>query len=72
MFEDGSIPIERVARVHVPTLVMVGSKGAPFMLETAKTLTATIPGAKLQTLEDQDHNVQPQALVPVLVEFLSA
>src|SRR5260221_5257970 len=72
MVEDGSIPIERVARVRVPTLVMVGGKGAPFMLETAKTLTRTIPGAKLRTLEDQDHNVQPQALAPVLLEFLAA
>lgn len=72
MGEDGSIPLERVARVHVPTLVMVGGKGAPFMLETAKTLTRTIAAAKLETLEGQDHNVQPQALAPVLVEFLSA
>ena len=72
MGEDGSIPIERVARVRVPTLVMVGGKGAPFMLETAKTLSRTIPGAKLRTLEDQDHNVQPQALAPVLLEFLAA
>jgi pimeloyl-ACP methyl ester carboxylesterase len=72
MGDDGSIPLERVARVHVPTLVMVGGKGAPFMLETAKTLTRTIPGAKLQTLESQDHNVQPESLVPVLLEFLSA
>ncbi|HXC77395.1 MAG TPA: alpha/beta hydrolase [Candidatus Acidoferrum sp.] len=72
MGEDGSIPIERVARVHVPTLVMVGGNGAPFMLETAKTLTRTIRGAKLQTLAGQDHNVQPRALAPALVEFLSA
>jgi pimeloyl-ACP methyl ester carboxylesterase len=72
MAEDGSIPLERVARVDVPTLVMVGGKGAPFMLETANTLTRTIAGAKLLTLEGQDHNVQPQALAPVLVEFLLA
>lgn len=72
MGEDGSIPIERVARVHVPTLMMVGGNGAPFMLETAKTLTSSIPGARLQTLDGQDHNVKPQALAPVLVEFLAA
>jgi len=72
MGEDGSIPTNRVARVHAPTLVMVGGNGARFMLETAKTLTRTIPDARLQTLEGQDHNVQPQALAPVLLEFLSA
>jgi pimeloyl-ACP methyl ester carboxylesterase len=72
MAADGSIPIERVARIHVPTLVLVGGKGAPFMLESAKTLAGMIPGAMRQTIEGQDHNVQPEALAPVLVEFLSA
>jgi len=38
MGEHGSIPTERAARAHVPTLLMTGGNGAPFMLETAKTL----------------------------------
>src|SRR5439155_12744513 len=71
MGKDGSIPIERAARVHVPTLVMNGGNGAPFMLETAKTLSKTIPGAKLRTLEGQSHDVHPEALAPVLVEFFT-
>jgi pimeloyl-ACP methyl ester carboxylesterase len=69
---DGSIPAERAARVRVPTLVMNGGNGAPFMLETAKTLSRTIPAAKLRTLDGQTHNVQPEALAPILVEFFAA
>ena len=69
MGEDGSIPAERAARVHVPTLVMAGGDGVPFMRETAKTLSTTIPGATLMTLEGQTHEVQAEALAPVLVEF---
>jgi len=72
MGKDGSIPIERAARVHVPTLVMNGANGAPFMLETATTLSQVIPGAKLRTLEGQTHEVHPEALAPVLVEFFAA
>jgi pimeloyl-ACP methyl ester carboxylesterase len=72
MGEDGSIPIERAARVHVPTLLMTGGNGAPFMLETAKTLSTTIQGAKLSTLDGQTHDVQPEALAPVLVEFFTS
>ena len=72
MGKDGSIPTERVARVHVPTLLMTGGNGAPFMLETAKTLSKTIPVAKLTTLEGQTHDVHPEALAPVLVKFFSA
>jgi pimeloyl-ACP methyl ester carboxylesterase len=70
--QDASIPAERAAHVRVPTLVMNGGKGAPFMLETAKTLSRTIPAAKLRTLDGQAHNVQPEALAPVLVEFFAA
>ena len=72
MGKDGSIPTERVSRVHVPTLVMTGGNGAPFMLETARTLSAAIPAALLCTLPGQAHDVHPEALAPVLVEFFAA
>ncbi len=72
MGKDGSIPTERAARIHVPTLVMNGGNGAPFMLETAKTLSKAIPVAKLSTLDGQTHDVHPEALAPVLVEFFAA
>jgi pimeloyl-ACP methyl ester carboxylesterase len=72
MGKDLSIPTQRAARVRVPTLVMNGGNGAPFMLETAKTLAKVIPGARLRTLDGQTHNVDPAALAPVLVEFFAA
>jgi len=72
MGKDLSIPRERVARVHVPTLVMAGGNGAPFMRETAQTLSRAIPNATLRTLDGQTHDVHPDALAPVLVEFFAA
>jgi pimeloyl-ACP methyl ester carboxylesterase len=71
MGKDGSIPKERVARVHVPTLVLAGGDGAPFMRETAKTLSNTIRGAELRILDRQTHEVQPDVLAPALAEFFS-
>jgi len=71
MGKDGSIPKARAARVHAPTLVLAGGNGAPFMRETAKTLSTTIPGANLRILDGQTHEVQPDALAPALVEFFS-
>jgi len=41
------------------------------MLETAKTLRELIPGAELHTLDGQTHNVQPDVIAPVLVEFFA-
>jgi pimeloyl-ACP methyl ester carboxylesterase len=72
MGNDGSIPIERTARVHAPTLVLSGGNGAPFIRETAKTLSTAIPAATLRTLDGQTHDVRPEALAPVLVEFFAA
>jgi pimeloyl-ACP methyl ester carboxylesterase len=72
MGRDGSIPTERAARVQVPTLVLSGTSGLPFMLETAKTLSRTIPRAELRTLDGEAHDVHAEALAPVLAEFFAA
>jgi pimeloyl-ACP methyl ester carboxylesterase len=72
MGKDGTIPTGLAAQVHAPTLVMTGSNGFPFILETAKTLGKTIPDARLMTLEGQTHDVHADALAPVLVEFFAA
>jgi pimeloyl-ACP methyl ester carboxylesterase len=68
---DAAIPADRAARVRVPALVMNGGSGAPFMLETARTLSKLIPNATLRTLDGQTHDVQPATLAPVLVEFFA-
>jgi len=68
--EDRSVPIERAARVTVPTLVMNGTV-IPFMPETAKALAKAIPHAQQRTLEGQSHDVNLQVLAPVLVEFFT-
>ena len=72
MGKHGSIPTERAARVQVPTLVMSGTAGRPFMLVTARTLSRTIPRAELRTLDGQAHDVHADVLAPVLMEFFAA
>jgi len=72
MGKHGSIPTERAARVQVPTLVMSGTAGLPFMLVTARTLSRTIPRAELRTLDGQAHDVHADVLAPVLMEFFAA
>ena len=72
IMKDVTIPRERVTRVRVPTLVMSGGSGAPFMLVTAKTLNEVIPDARLRILDGQTHDVHAEALAPVLVEFFGS
>jgi len=66
---DYSLPAERAASVKVPTIVLAGGASFPWMRETAEALADVIPDARSQTLEDQTHDVSPEALAPALEEF---
>ena len=70
MGPDQSVPVERAAQVKVPALVAYGTASPLFMAETATTLSKAIPHAELRALDDQDHNVDPAVLAPVLTAFL--
>jgi len=69
MGEDASVPTEKAASVAVPALVMDGGASYPFMHVTALALAKAMPHAQHRTLEGQTHEVAPQVLAPVLVEF---
>jgi pimeloyl-ACP methyl ester carboxylesterase len=69
--EDGSVPIEKAARIPVPTLLMDGSASFPFMYTTAVALAQAIPNSKHRTLEGQTHEVEAKVLAPTLVEFFN-
>jgi pimeloyl-ACP methyl ester carboxylesterase len=68
--EDASIPTTRAASLNVPTLVMDGGASEwSFMHTTAIALAKAIPNAQHRSLEGQSHEVSPEALAPVLIEF---
>jgi pimeloyl-ACP methyl ester carboxylesterase len=66
---DGTVPVDRIAGIETPTLVVYGEASLPFMADTARTLAKTMPSATLRGIEGQTHDVDPAALAPVLVEF---
>jgi pimeloyl-ACP methyl ester carboxylesterase len=69
---DHSLPVGRTASIPAPTLVMAGGASFPFMRETARALAGVILAAQSCIMEGQEHNVDPSALAPVLVEFVTA
>jgi pimeloyl-ACP methyl ester carboxylesterase len=72
MGEDASVPSEKAASVAVPALVMDGGASYLFMHVTALALAKAMPYAQHRTLEGQTHEVAPQVLAPVLVEFFKS
>jgi pimeloyl-ACP methyl ester carboxylesterase len=65
---DFSIPKERVATVSIPILVMDGGE-TPWLTHAAQAVADVLPNAQRQTLKGQPHNVAPEAMSPVLIEF---
>jgi pimeloyl-ACP methyl ester carboxylesterase len=72
MGEPWSVPAGLGARVSVPALVMAGDTSLPFMPDAARVLSQAIPQGQLRTLAGQTHEVKPDALAPVLVEFFAS
>jgi pimeloyl-ACP methyl ester carboxylesterase len=66
------IPRARFASIGVPALVMNGAKSDARLREAAHTIVAAIPAARHRELAGQTHNVKPDALTPVVVDFLTA
>ncbi|HYT03896.1 MAG TPA: alpha/beta hydrolase [Gemmatimonadales bacterium] len=68
---DFSLPTRRAASLTPPTLVISGDKSMPVLRAAAQRLAAVIPGAQLQTLPGQTHNVSADVLAPVLKAFFA-
>ncbi|MFC4396504.1 alpha/beta fold hydrolase [Arthrobacter sedimenti] len=64
-------PTDRLAKITVPTLVMVGGKAAPAMTSAQTTTAAAIPQALHRTLDGQTHQVSDAAIAAELRGFFT-
>lgn len=67
----GALPLDLLAAVEVPTLVLAGGASSAAMRDTAARLCDAIPDGRYRALEHQVHDVDPQVLAPVLAEFFA-
>jgi Alpha/beta hydrolase family len=65
----GPPPVERLATVSQPTLVLTGG-GAEFFELAADAVAAAVPGAERVVLEGQGHVADPKAVAAALGRFL--
>jgi hypothetical protein len=68
---DYSLPVDRAAKVTIPTLVLDGGASFGFMGPTADALAKVLPNRQRQTLAGQEHNIDPTVLTPALKEFFA-
>jgi pimeloyl-ACP methyl ester carboxylesterase len=57
--------------VTVPSLVMDGGNSPGWIRNAARGLVGVLPDVQYRTLEGQDHGATPEAIAPVLEDFLA-
>ncbi len=76
---NGQPPVNRLAGITRPTLVITGGASADFFLggggdffeQAAAAIAASIPEAQRRVLEGQTHEVDPKVLAPLLDRFFN-
>ena len=63
---------EVASTIAAPALVVSGSASPESLQEAAKATAAALPNCEHRTLPGQTHDVSPEALAPVLIEFFGA
>ena len=67
----GTIPADVAGAATIPTLVLSGRTSPEWMIDVGRQLAVALPDGRHRVLEDQEHVVPPEVLVPVLEEFFS-
>lgn len=55
--------------VKIPMIFLTGGKSPTWMQNSMSALTNAFPKAQHQTLKGQTHDVKPEVLTPILIEF---
>lgn len=69
---DGRLPVERLARTEVETLVVYSDHTGDWLSAAAKATAAALPNGRGVELPGVWHKVPPEVLGPALVEFFTA
>lgn len=59
-------------RVHTPTVVLVGSDSSPTLRAAGDAVAAALPNGQKLMMPGQTHDIVPEAVGPVLVDFCAA
>lgn len=67
----GRVPHDLASAITIPALVLSGGAGPNGLQGAAKATADAIPTAEHRSLDGQTHDVQPDALAPVLAGFFA-
>ncbi len=68
----GRVPRGLTSRIAIPVMVAAGGASPEGLQQAAKATADALPTAEHRILDGQTHDVEPEALAPVLIEFFGA
>jgi pimeloyl-ACP methyl ester carboxylesterase len=68
---DGTVPVELMQKVAVPTVVMFGGDSPPWAENVATTAAEALPNGWTVSFAGQDHNVDAAVIAPQLIDFFT-
>jgi pimeloyl-ACP methyl ester carboxylesterase len=71
LIDGGRVPVERLARIGVPTLVLAGGDSPPWAVRSSAAVAAAVPRAREAVVAGQGHGIPAAAVAPVLREHLA-
>jgi pimeloyl-ACP methyl ester carboxylesterase len=69
VLSGGRVPRDLASTIGVPSLVLAGGASPHGLQQAARATADALPTAEHGTLDGQTHDVAPEALAPLLVEF---
>ena len=68
--DGGSVPVDLVGAIRIPTLVLIGGASPPFFAAAAERIVEHLDDGSMRVLEGQGHAVAPEVIAPVVATFL--
>jgi pimeloyl-ACP methyl ester carboxylesterase len=65
-------PRDQLDRVTLPTLLIYGTASPDWQIDSVKALTEYLPNSDCKVLEGHNHDLEAEAVAPVLQEFVTA
>ena len=67
----GGVPAPELANITTPVLILGGANSPAWFQRSVAEQAAATPGAVLRMIDGYDHNIPPEAITPILVEFFT-
>lgn len=71
LLDGGRVPRDLAATIAAPSLVLAGGASPQGLQVAARATAEALPNAEFRVLDGQTHDVDPDELAPLLIEFFA-